>query len=89
MILLGRMIDANDACELGLFSYVAPIASSSKGDERVGKTSRAFILVSGDDTEALVWGRPRPFDSASKFREFYLNDLMKTRTRKIALSFQG
>lgn len=81
MILLGEMIDANEALRLGLVNYVSP---SSELEQRTTSVLARLRELSSSSVamtrEALDLGAAGGnLDSAlERLENFYLNDLMKT-----------
>lgn len=81
MILLGEMIDANEALRLGLVNYVSPASELEQRTSSVLARLRELSSSSVAMTrEALDLGAAGGnLDSAlERLESFYLNDLMKT-----------
>jgi cyclohexa-1,5-dienecarbonyl-CoA hydratase len=80
MILLGEIVDADEALRLGLVNYVVPSGELSQQTEAVLTKLRELSSVSLQFTRsALDLGRNSDFESAlTEIENLYLNELMKT-----------
>jgi cyclohexa-1,5-dienecarbonyl-CoA hydratase len=80
MILLGEIIDADEALRLGLVNYVVPSGQLNQQTEALLTKLRELSSASLQFTRnALDLGRNGNFESAlTEVESLYLNDLMKT-----------
>src|SRR5436190_7774947 len=80
MILLGEIVEADEALRLGLVNYVVPSAELNQQTEAVLTKLRELSSGSLQFTRnALDLGRAGDFESAlTEVENLYLNDLMKT-----------
>ena len=80
MILLGEIVDADEALRLGLVNYVVPSAELSQHTEVLLTKLSELSSVSLQFTRsALDLGRNSDFESAlTEIENLYLNELMKT-----------
>jgi cyclohexa-1,5-dienecarbonyl-CoA hydratase len=80
MILLGKIVDADEALRLGLVNYVMSSAELNQQAEALLAKLRELSSVSLQFTRsALDLGRDGDFESAlTEVENLYLNELMKT-----------
>lgn len=81
MILLGEIIDANEALRLGLVNHVVPSSDlEQKATELLSKMRELSSSSLAMTRTALVMGSKSDFDQTLREVEnLYLNDLMKTK----------
>lgn len=80
MILLGEIVDADEALRLGLVNYVVPSGELSQHTEALlAKLSELSSVSLQFTRSALDLGRNSDFESAlTEIENLYLNELMKT-----------
>jgi cyclohexa-1,5-dienecarbonyl-CoA hydratase len=80
MVLLGEIVDANEALRLGLVNYVVPSAElNHQTDNVLAKLSELSSVSLQFTRNALDLGRQGEFESAlTEVENLYLNELMKT-----------
>jgi cyclohexa-1,5-dienecarbonyl-CoA hydratase len=80
MVLLGEIVDAQDALRLGLVNHVAPGAELSQQTENLlAKLTELSSVSLQFARNALDLGRSGEFESAlTEIENLYLNELMKT-----------